>query len=258
MKKSKQKNILLTNDDGINALGLQTLYQAVKDIGKVYVVAPATDQSAASHSFTLRKPIKICRIKKRFFSVVGTPTDCVLIAYHGILRKSLDLIISGINDGPNLGDDVLYSGTVAAAIEGAILGVPAIAISYLEDGVNAKPAAKIIRNLANYLLKFGLPKKTLLNINIPAIPIKGIKITGLGKRIYQDMAIKIKGPNNEITYTLDGEMAFESKPGTDFEAVYNGYLSITPLHLDMTHYQELARFQKIFSKLHHNLSPKNQ
>ncbi|MEO0115751.1 MAG: 5'/3'-nucleotidase SurE [candidate division WOR-3 bacterium] len=244
-----KKNILVTNDDGINASGLYTLFEAVKDIGQVYVVAPATDQSAASHSFTLRKPIKISQIKKRWFSVEGTPTDCVLIAHHAILKKSIDLVISGINNGPNLGDDVLYSGTVAAAIEGAILGIPAMAVSYLKDGVNSLPAQKFIRAIAQYLLKYGLPKKTLLNINIPAEPIKGIKVTGLGKRIYQDMAIRVKHPNNEVTYTIDGEMGFEPKRGSDFEAVYSGYLSITPLHLDMTHYRELARFRKIFSKL---------
>ena len=249
MKREKLKNILITNDDGIKATGLHTLYDAVKDIGKVYVIAPAADQSASSHSFTLRKPIKICNIKNRWFSVEGTPTDCVLIAHHAIIKKSINLIISGINNGPNLGDDVLYSGTVAAAIEGAILGIPAIAVSYLKDGVNTELATKLIHNLARHLLKYGLTKKTLLNINIPLGDIRGIKFTGLGKRIYNDMAIKIKGPSNEVTYTIDGEMEFEPKRGSDFEAVYEGYISITPLHLDMTHYQELARFRKSFAKL---------
>jgi len=253
MPKSNLKNILITNDDGINDSGLHTLYHAVKDIGKVYVVAPATDQSASSHSFTLRKPIKICNIKNRWFSVDGTPTDCVLIAHHAIINKSIDLIISGINDGPNLGDDVLYSGTVAAAIEGAILGIPAMAVSYLKDRVNTLPATKLIHSLACHLLKSGLPRKTLLNINIPSGEIKGIKVTVLGKRIYNDMAIKLKGPSNEVTYTIDGEMGFELKRGSDFEAVYSGYFSITPLHIDMTHYRELARFRKTFSKLDKNL-----
>lgn len=179
--KSTPKNILITNDDGINAPNLKTLFQTVKDIGKVYVVAPANNQSASSHSFTLRKPIKICQIKNRWFSVAGTPTDCVLIAHHAIINKSIDLIISGINDGPNLGDDVLYSGTVAAAIEGAILGIPAIAVSFLKDGINSKPAINLIRNLAHHLLKYGLPRKTLLNINIPSGEIKGIKVTVLEK-----------------------------------------------------------------------------
>jgi len=251
--KSNLKNILITNDDGINAPNLKTLYQTLKDIGKVYVVAPANDQSASSHSFTLRKPIKICNIKNRWFSVDGTPTDCVLIAHHAIINKSIDLIISGINDGPNLGDDVLYSGTVAAAIEGAILGIPAMAVSYLKDRVNTLPATKLIHSLACHLLKSGLPRKTLLNINIPSGEIKGIKVTVLGKRIYNDMAIKLKGPSNEVTYTIDGEMGFELKRGSDFEAVYSGYFSITPLHIDMTHYRELARFRKTFSKLDKNL-----
>lgn len=249
MPQKKLNNILITNDDGINANGLNILYNAVKDIGKVYVVAPATDQSASSHSFTLRKPMKICNIKNRWFSVEGTPTDCVLIAYHAILKKSIDLVISGINNGPNLGDDVLYSGTVAAAIEGAILGIPAIAVSYLKDGINVRPTTQLIRNLTHYLLKHGLPKKTLLNINIPSSKIKGLKVTGLGKRIYNDMAIKNIGPANEIKYTIEGEMDFEPKRGSDFEAVYGGYFSITPLHIDMTHYKELARFRKTFARL---------
>ncbi len=248
MPQKKIKNILITNDDGINANGLNTLYNAVKDIGKVSVVAPANDQSASSHSFTLRKPMKICNIKNRWFSVEGTPTDCVLIAHHAILKKSIDLVISGINDGPNLGDDVLYSGTVAAAIEGAILGIPAIAVSYLKDGINVRPTTQLIRNLAQHLLKHGLPKKTLLNINVPSSKIKGLKVTGLGKRIYNDMAIKNIGPANEVKYTIEGEMGFEPKRGSDFEAVYGGYFSITPLYIDMTHYKELTRFRKTFAR----------
>jgi 5'-nucleotidase len=239
--------ILLTNDDGIGASGLKTLESAVKDFGEVYIVAPDQNRSAASHSFTLREPIKICEIKNRWFSVKGTPTDCVLIAHHGLFKKTINLVISGINDGPNMGDDVLYSGTVAAAIEGTILGIPSIAISYRKNGVNSEIAKKLVSKLAQSLLKNGLPKKTLLNINIPKNKIKGIKVTRMGKRIYKDMAIKNNHPTGEITYMIDGELSWEIEPQTDFEAIENGYISITPLHLDMTNYREISKFRKKFS-----------
>lgn len=241
--------ILLTNDDGIKADGLKVLESAVKDLGDVYVVAPTQNRSAASHSFTLRQPIRICQIKENWYAVDGTPTDCVLIAHHGLFKKAISLVISGINNGPNMGDDVLYSGTVAAAIEGTILGIPSIAVSYRKDGVNSDIAVKLINQLAKYLLKHGLPKKTLLNINIPAVEVKGLKITRMGKRIYKDMAIKNDHPSGEVSYMIDGELSWEIEKGTDFEAVENGYISITPLHLDMTNYREITTFRKKFSRL---------
>jgi 5'-nucleotidase len=247
--KSNPPKILLTNDDGIDAPGLKVLESAVKNLGKVYVVAPSQNQSAASHSFTLRKPIKICQLQEKWYSVEGTPTDCVLIAHHGLFKKTINLVISGINNGPNMGDDVLYSGTVAAAIEGTILGIPSIAISYRKDGNNSKVAKQLITKLAKELLKNGLPKKTLLNINIPEGIVKGIKVTRMGKRIYKDMAILSNNPKGEVSYTLDGELSWEIENQTDFEAVENNYISITPLHLDMTNYREITSFRKKFSKL---------
>lgn len=241
--------ILLTNDDGIKAPGLKVLESAVKHLGQVFVVAPQENQSASSHSFTLRKPIKINKIKKNWYSVAGTPTDCVLAAHHGLFNKTINLVISGINDSPNMGDDVLYSGTVAAAIEGTILGIPSIAISYRENQKNTVIAKKLLTILARELLQNGLPKKTLLNINIPAGKVKGIKITRMGKRIYKDMAILNNHPNGEVSYILDGELSWEIEQGTDFEAVEDNNISITPLHLDMTNYRELAHFSKKFSQL---------
>ena len=240
--------ILLTNDDGIEAPALKILESAVKNLGQVYIVAPNQNRSASSHSFTLREPIKICQLKKNWYSVEGTPTDCVLIAHHGLFKKTINLVISGINDGPNMGDDVLYSGTVAAAIEGTILGIPSIAISYRKDGNNTDIAKKLITKLAEELLKNGLPKKTLLNINIPEGKIKGIKITRMGKRIYKDMAIKNSHPGGEVSYMIDGELSWEIEDESDFEAVENNYISITPLHLDMTNYREIASFRKKFSR----------
>ncbi len=241
--------ILLTNDDGIEAPGIKELYNGLKNLGRLYVVAPAVDQSASSHSFSLRKPIRVWQKKPRWFAVYGTPTDCLLISHHGILKRSIDLVISGINNSPNLGDDVLYSGTVAAAIEGAILGMPSVAISYLETGKNEKIAIRLLRSLVRLLLDGFLPKKTLLNINIPAGEIKGIKVTRLGRRIYQDMAVKKALPDGGVSYTIDGKMSFAETRGSDFEAVYSGYISITPLYLDMTHHRELARLEKALVNL---------
>ncbi len=241
--------ILITNDDGIEATGLRELYLSVKGLGRRWVVAPAVNQSAASHSFTLRKPIRVWRLRRGWFAVHGTPTDCVLISHHGILKRKIDLVLSGINDRPNLGDDVLYSGTVAAAIEGALLGMPAMAISYLEAGRNRAAVVDFIRAMVPVLLRGVLPKKTLLNVNIPAHPVRGVRVTRLGRRIYRDMAIKESLPDGGVSYTIDGEMDFTHTRGSDFEAVYSGYISVTPLHLDMTHHSEVARLERVFRRL---------
>jgi 5'-nucleotidase len=250
MSKSGSKPlILLTNDDGVEAQGIKDLHDGIKGLGRVWVVAPAVNQSAASHSFTLRKPIRVWRLRPRWLAVHGTPTDCVLVSHHGILKREIDLVLSGINDSPNLGDDVLYSGTVAAAIEGTMLGMPSVAVSYLKTGENRPVAIRFLRRLTPLLLDGILPTKTLLNVNIPAGEVKGIRVTRLGRRIYRDMAIKGTLPDGGISWTIDGEMAFEGSEGTDFEAVYSGYISVTPLHLDMTHHSEIERLQKAFEGL---------
>jgi len=249
MLKTGRPLILLTNDDGIAAPGLKDLYDGLQKSGRVYVVAPAVNQSAASHSFSLRKPIKVRRLRPRWFAVHGTPTDCLLISHHGILKREIDLVFSGINDSPNLGDDVLYSGTVAAAIEGAMLGMPAAAVSYLEPGNNRDAAVRLLNGLIPLLLHNVMPGKTLLNINIPPGAIKGIRVTRLGKRIYRDMAIKGAMPGGGTSYTIDGAIAFAETEGSDFEAVYSGFISITPLHLDMTHHSEIERLQKALAGL---------
>ena len=248
-RKPGQKIILLTNDDGINAPGLALLYEGVKDLGNVHVIAPATNQSASSHSFTLRRPMQVKQIRPRWYSVAGTPTDCVLISHHALLGKSIDLLISGINDGPNLGSDVLYSGTVAAAIEGTQLGFSSIAVSCEKPGVNTDAAIALIRELTQKLLRKPLPRRTLLNINVPAQPVAGVKITRLGKRIYRDMAVKHESPNGDVSYMIDGDMGFKIHRGSDFEAIHQGRISITPLHLDMTHFREIKRFRREFAAL---------
>jgi len=241
--------ILLTNDDGVEAPGIKDLHDGLKGLGRVWVVAPAVNQSASSHSFSLRKPIKVWRLRPRWLAVHGTPTDCMLISHHGILKRKIDLVFSGINDSPNLGDDVLYSGTVAAAIEGAMLGMPSVAVSYLKAGENRSAGIRFLRRLVPLLLDGILPPKALLNVNFPAGEIRGVRVTRLGRRIYRDMAIKGTLPDGGISWTIDGEMAFEGSEGSDFEAVYSGYISVTPLHLDMTHHSEIERLQKAFADL---------
>lgn len=240
--------IVLTNDDGIEARGIRELFAATRGLGKRFVVAPAKNQSAASHSFTLRKPIRFEKRKPGWFAVFGTPTDCVLISHHGIFKRSIDLVISGINDSANLGDDVLYSGTVAAAIEAALLGIPAVALSYLEEGKNFKAARDFLLALVPLLLNGLMPGKCLLNVNIPAGEINGVRVTRLGRRIYKDMAIKARLPDGGVCYTIDGEMGFAPTRGSDFEAVYSGYISVTPLYLDMTHHSEMRRLERAFKK----------
>lgn len=245
----KKPLIVLTNDDGIDAEGLKDLFIAVRGLGRRFVVAPAINQSGASHSFSLRRPILVERRKPGWLAVHGTPTDCVLISHHGIFKRKIDLVISGINDSPNMGDDVLYSGTVAAAIEAALLGIPAIAVSYLVAGRNRNAVRNILHSLVPMLLKGILPRKCLLNVNIPAGEVKGVKVTRLGRRIYRDMAIRSRLPDGGVCYTIDGEMGFTLSRGSDFEAVYSGFISVTPLHLDMTHHFEIQRLEGAFKKL---------
>jgi 5'-nucleotidase len=249
MPKTRPKPlILLTNDDGVEAPGIRDLHDGIKGLGRIRVVAPAVNQSAASHSFSLRKPIRVRRLRPRWLAVYGTPTDCVLISHHGILKRRIDLVLSGINDSPNLGDDVLYSGTVAAAIEGTMLGMPSVAVSYLKTGENRVVAIRFLRRLVPMLLAGVLPPKTLLNVNIPDGEIKGVKVTRLGRRIYRDMAIRGRLPDGGTSWTIDGEMAFEGTVGTDFEAAYSGFISVTPLHLDMTHHSAIERLHKELGK----------
>jgi 5'-nucleotidase len=251
-----RRTVLLTNDDGIDAPGLAALHAGVKDLGNTFVIAPARDQSASSHSFSLRKPMPVRQVKPNWTALEGTPTDCVLISHHALLNKSIDLLISGINNGPNLGDDVLYSGTVAAAIEGTLLGFPSLAVS-AEWGfwdaphapTNLEIGLRLVRAIAEHVLRRPLPRKTLLNINFPTRPITGFKVTRLGKRLYRDLAVRQQAPNGDISYVLDGEMDYKIHRGSDFEAIHQGRISITPLHLDMTHFRELKRFRKEFARL---------
>ena len=188
--------ILLSNDDGVMATGLNALRTALADLGEVTVVAPDREQSGASRSLTLERPLRIRRTGERVYSVDGTPTDCVLLAVRGVpgvVRVQPDLIVSGINHGPNLGDDVTYSGTVAAAAEGSLMGIPALAVSLVSwDPKSFETAARVTRDLVRRLLCAPLPARTLLNVNIPDRPfeeLRGIRVTRLGRRVYPDVIV---------------------------------------------------------------------
>lgn len=237
-------HILLTNDDGIRAEGLCRLREAVSHLGKVIVVAPERQQSGSSHALTLSDPLRISRIDQDTIAVDGTPTDCVLLAMRGLLATSPDILISGVNHGPNLGDDVTYSGTVAAAFEGTLLGLPSLAISvcsWKECMFDA--AARFAANIAQQILRHGLPNGTLLNVNIPSLPpeeIKGVQITKLGKRVYRDAVVKKKDPRGKDYYWIGGQPPIWCRgEETDFEAVEDGKISVTPLHLDLTDYRSM-------------------
>lgn len=234
--------ILLTNDDGIGAKGIQTLRTEVSSLGgEVYVVAPARDQSAISHSLTLSQPLRINALEDKVFSVQGTPTDCVMLAIRHLLNTKPDIVLSGINHGPNLGDDVSYSGTVAAAVEGTMLGVLSVAVSLAHwNPIDFAPAAKVAAGLCRLVLKHGLPKGTYLNVNVPYVDredISGVEITRLGKRIYRDAVEKKTDEKGNSFFWIGGQPpSWEGGDKTDFWAIEANKISITPLHLDLTNY----------------------
>lgn len=232
--------ILLTNDDGIDAAGLAALESALAGLGEVWVVAPASEQSAVSQAITLRAPVRVRDRGTRRFSISGTPTDCVYVALNRLV-KNADICVSGINHGANLGDDVLYSGTVAGAIEATLLDVPAVAVSLagykdFEFGV----AAQAARALAEQVLRRGLPRGVFLNCNVPqdARPGADFQICKLGRRNYSPMVEKKLDPRQNPYYWLGGsELGFDDLPGSDCNAIARGLVSVTPVHLDMTHYR---------------------
>jgi 5'-nucleotidase len=240
--------ILVTNDDGVYSPGIQILAKRLRELDSVAIVAPDRERSAAGHSMTLHRPLLIEELKEFMYSVNGTPTDCVNIAVKGLLKETPRLVVSGINKGPNLGDDVTYSGTVAGAIEGILLGIPSFAISLVarEDFLFAEAAEVAVRT-AGQVLEQGLPAGTLLNINVPNLPIgemQGTRITRLGKRIYHQMTVERVDPRGKKYYWIGGgEPDWEREEGTDLDAVDRKYISITPLHLDMTDYSSFDRLR---------------
>ena len=242
--------ILVTNDDGIHSEGIIVLAKALHEVGDVLVVAPDREKSAIAHSLTLHRPLRVEKIKRNFYSVDGTPADCVYLGVNAIFPKRPQLIVSGINKGGNLGDDVTYSGTVSAAFEGALLGIPSFAISLVaRSHFKFHTAAQFAVRMAEYIMKKGLPKDTFLNVNVPNLEgkeIKSYKITTQGRWSRNGNAVVEKvDPRGGKYYWIGSEdLIFEKRGDTDFEAVSNSYISITPLHLDLTDYASIQEFKK--------------
>jgi len=247
--------ILLSNDDGVAAPGLEALRREIARFADVVIVAPEANQSAASHSLTLQRPLRVRRVKPEVYAIDGTPTDAVTWAFHKLLvRRRPKLVISGINAGENMGDDVTYSGTVAAAIEGTILGVPAIAASLAdENGCNFRPAARFVARLARWVLKEGIPQHTLLNVNLPnhgEEPLKEFAVTRLGKRTYHDIIYEKVDPRGKEYFWIAGHPTADlTEEETDLKAVADGLVSITPLKVDLTDYDLLKRLRSSKMKI---------
>jgi 5'-nucleotidase len=240
--------ILVTNDDGVHSEGIRALAEAVARYGDVTVVAPIQEASAIGHALTLRRPLRVDTIAPAVYAVDGTPTDCVNIAITHILRRKPDLIVSGINKGWNLGDDVTYSGTVAGALEGALLGIPSIAISTQRIGDECEfgPAAKAGAAVTAAVLARGLPKFTLLNVNLPSGPNKGFRVTVQAKRNHVTVVSERVDPRQRAYYWIEeGENHWEPHDRSDYQAVRDGYISITPLQPDMTAYDALAHVEAL-------------
>lgn len=251
--------ILISNDDGIYSSGIRSLSESLAKSNDVYVVAPDRERSATGHSLTLHRPLRLDELHhlngvKGAYATDGTPSDCIKIAIGAILKESPDIVLSGINHGPNMGTDVLYSGTVSAAMEGAIFNIPSIAISIADHKPQDFSAAvKFISELLKIIDKIKFPERTLLNINIPALPtseIAGVEITKLGVRPYNDYFEKRVDPRGKTYYWLAGEAIEEDElPGTDVFAVRNNQISITPVTIHMTNDKMLAELKEWVKQL---------
>ncbi len=236
--------ILLSNDDGYFAPGLAALAEALAPYGEVVVVAPEQNRSGASNSLTLDRPLLLKKAPNGFHFVNGTPTDCVHLAVTGMLEQLPDIIVSGINLGANMGDDTIYSGTVAAATEGYLLGIPSIAISLTSfAGENFATAGKVAADLVARFIRNPVNEPVLLNVNVPDIPheaLRGMEVTRLGRRHKAEPVVKQQSPRNETVYWVGAAgAAADAGPGTDFNAVERGFVSITPLQIDLTHMAQL-------------------
>jgi 5'-nucleotidase len=232
-------SLLVTNDDGISAPGLQALARELAMVGRVTVIAPDREQSASSHALTLHRPLRVYRQAENSFSVDGTPTDCVNLGILNLIAEQRPaLVVSGINRGLNLGDDITYSGTVAAAFEGVLLGIPSFAVSQETgpDGPEFHRAARFAAHLARLLLRRPLPPGTLLNVNVPHAPPRGVRITRQGRRTYHQGVEQRTDPSGRTYYWLGGiPPRWDDDPDSDYAAIRDAYVSITPLHLDLTH-----------------------
>lgn len=243
--------ILLTNDDGVEAGGLVRLSEALAAIGDVVVVAPDREQSASGHALTLHRPLRLRELKPQVYAVDGTPTDCVNLAVLWLLEHDPpDLVVSGINHGLNLGDDVTYSGTVSACFEGVLLGVPSVAFSQeTAPGFCFQRSAEVAARIVGKLLEEELSPDLLLNINLPAAGAQGVSFTKLGKRVYQQVVAEKVDPRGQRYFWIAGTPEWQDEPGSDHDAVRSGQISITPLHLDLTDYGRLDAGQELKSRL---------
>jgi len=233
--------ILLTNDDGIHAPGLRALEEAMANVGETWTVAPMFEQSAASRKITLRRPFRYDEVGTRRFAVEGTPADCAMTALVHLLEFKPDLVVSGINNGPNLGENVYYSGTVAAAAEGPKYGVPAIAMSVNQrTDIDYGPSADFAAKLALKVLEEGLPEGVALNVNVPHPRYEGVEITHQSRKISRNLMIETRDPNGRPYYWMHEEVPLEAaEAGSDYAAVRDGKVSITPLHFDHTDRQAM-------------------
>lgn len=237
--------ILLSNDDGYFAPGIQALADALAGLGEIVVVAPEQNRSGASNSLTLDRPLFLKQAVNGFYFVNGTPTDCVHLAVTGMLDYLPDIIVSGINNGANMGDDTIYSGTVAAATEGFLLGIPSIAISLTShDGKHFDTAGRVAREIVERFIANPIREPVLLNVNVPDIPhadLQGTEVTRLGRRHKAEPVVAMRSPRNETVYWVGAAgAAADAGPGTDFNAVERGCVSITPLQIDLTHTAQLT------------------
>jgi len=245
--------ILLSNDDGYTAPGIEALDKALADLGEIVVVAPESDRSGASNSLTLDRPLHLRRAASGYNYVNGTPTDCVHLAVTGMLEHVPDMVVSGINLGANMGDDTLYSGTVAAATEGYLLGIPSIAVSLASKrGENFDTAGRIARELVERFVRQGFGAPLLLNVNVPDVPyaeLRGVKVTRLGRRHKAEGVVKQITPRNETVYWVGAAgPAADAGEGTDFHAVANNYVSVTPLQIDLTHTGQIGSVNEWLSR----------
>jgi len=241
--------LLVTNDDGILAHGRDCLISAAEPLGEVTVVAPDREQSATSHSLTLHHPLRPVRRAERRWQVDGTPTDCVMLAVEALMPERPDFVLSGINHGQNMGEDVLYSGTVAAAMEGLSLGIPSIAVSYAGGDLRAdvsqlREQVKVLTPLLRHLTSLpAFPSDTLFNVNLPPLgaeAVKGVRLTRLGRRAYSQSVAPMKDPwGRQIFWIGGGAITWSGEDDSDFRAIQDGFVSVTPLHLDLTHFNVL-------------------
>lgn len=244
--------ILITNDDGYFSEGIRALREALKTLGRVVVVAPDRNLSGVGHSLTFTMPLKMRKVDEDFYTVIGgTPADCIHLGYYVILEgRKPDLVCAGINEGPNLGEDITYSGTVSGAMEGRILGIPSVAFSaFGREDIMFNEIAKSCRRIVEKILDSGMPEDTYLNVNVPNLrfeEIRGVRITRQGKRDYKEKVFKYYAPYGEPLYWIAAEeFGWSSEEGTDYWAVMNGYISVTPLHLDLTNYRAMKEIKFI-------------